>query len=179
MARIITSDQSEELSGARITKRLAALGITLARWEPPAAGETGALLARKDLSAEERERVLEGVDDRFEALKREHGYTRRDLVVIHEDTPGLDEMLRKFDRIHYHEDDEVRYVLDGRGYFGFVEPDGGQFLLEVSAGDYINVPSRAEHWFEMRDSRRIKAVRYFIDTAGWVPVYTQRSRRFA
>lgn len=179
MARIINSDQSEERSGTRITERLAALGIALARWEPPTEGETGALLARQDLAAEERDQVLAGVDDRFETLKRQHGYTRRDLIVIHEDTPGLDELLRKFDRIHYHEDDEVRYVLEGRGYFGFVEPGNGQFLLEVTAGDYINVPARTEHWFEMKDSRRIKAVRYFIDTAGWVPVYTQRSRRFA
>ncbi|MHB1951706.1 MAG: cupin domain-containing protein [Acidiferrobacteraceae bacterium] len=178
MARIIESDQSEERDSARITERLAALGIALARWEPPG-GTHGSLLLHPDLSAEERERVLESVDHRFQALSREHGYTKRDLIVIHEHTPGLAELLRKFDSIHYHEDDEVRYVLDGRGYFGFVEPGGAQFLLEVTAGDYINVPARTEHWFEMKDSRRIKAVRYFIDTAGWVPVYTQRARRFA
>ncbi len=70
----------------------------------------------------------------------------------------------------------MRYVLAGRGYFGFVEPEGGQFLLEVTAGDYINVPARAEHWFEMKDSQRIKAVRYFIDKTGWVPVYTARRK---
>ena len=62
----------------------------------------------------------------------------------------------------------------GRGYFGFVDPDDEQFLLEVSAGDYINVPANTEHWFEMRDSKRLKAVRYFIDTSGWAPVYTER-----
>jgi 1,2-dihydroxy-3-keto-5-methylthiopentene dioxygenase len=83
-------------------------------------------------------------------------------------------MLAKFDKIHYHTDDEVRYILAGRGFFGFVEPDGEQFLLEVAAGDYINVPANTEHWFEMKDSKRIKAVRYFIDTSGWTPVYTQR-----
>jgi 1,2-dihydroxy-3-keto-5-methylthiopentene dioxygenase len=31
----------------------------------------------------------------------------------------------------------------------------------------------------MKDSKRIKAVRYFIDTAGWVPVYTEREMLFA
>ena len=40
--------------------------------------------------------------------------------------------------------------------------------------DYINVPANVEHWFEMKDSKRIKAVRYFIDTSGWTPVYTER-----
>jgi len=85
----------------------------------------------------------------------------------------------KFAKIHLHTDDEVRYILAGRGYFGFVEPDDGQFLVEVAAGDYINVPANTEHWFEMRDSGRIKAVRYFIDTSGWTPVYTGRVREFA
>ena len=101
------------------------------------------------------------------------------MVVIHEDIPGLVDMLGKFDKIHYHTDDEVRYILAGHGYFGFVEPDDTQFLLEVAAGDYINVPANTEHWFEMKDSQRIKAVRYFIDTSGWTPMYTQRSTAFA
>jgi cupin superfamily acireductone dioxygenase involved in methionine salvage len=30
----------------------------------------------------------------------------------------------------------------------------------------------------MKDSQRIKAVRYFIDTKGWTPVYTQRAMLF-
>lgn len=118
------------------------------------------------------------MDDRFEELKREAGYTTRDMIAIHENIPGLADMLAKFEKIHYHTDDEVRYILAGKGYFGFVEADGAQFMLEVSAGDYINVPANAEHWFTMRDSRRIKAVRYFIDTSGWTPVYTDRPLRF-
>jgi 1,2-dihydroxy-3-keto-5-methylthiopentene dioxygenase len=106
------------------------------------------------------------------------GYQTRDMVVIHEDIPGLADMLGKFDKIHTHADDEVRYILDGTGYFGFVEPDGKQFLLEVSGGDYINVPANTEHWFEMRGCTRCKAVRYFIDTSGWTPNYTGRVREF-
>ena len=62
--------------------------------------------------------------------------------------------------------------------FGFVEPDGQQYLLEVTAGDYINVPANTEHWFEMKDCTRCKAVRYFIDTSGWTPLYTGRPLAF-
>jgi 1,2-dihydroxy-3-keto-5-methylthiopentene dioxygenase len=51
-------------------------------------------------------------------------------------------------------------------------------MLEVSVGDYINVPANTEHWFTLGDSKRIKAVRYFIDTSGWTPVYTQRTMLF-
>lgn len=175
MARIITSEGKDVTDFATIRNRLARLGITLNAWSAPAGARAQELLAKQSLADAEKEELLGSVEQRFEQLKREKGYQTRDMIVIHEGIPNLKEMLAKFEKIHYHTDDEVRYILAGRGYFGFVEPDGGQFLLEVSAGDYINVPANAEHWFEMRDSKRIKAVRYFIDTSGWTPVYTERS----
>lgn len=175
MARIITSEGKDVTDFATIRSRLARLGITLNAWSAPAGARAQELLAKQSLADAEKEELLGSVEQRFEQLKREKGYQTRDMIVIHEGIPNLKEMLAKFEKIHYHTDDEVRYILAGRGYFGFVEPDGGQFLLEVSAGDYINVPANAEHWFEMRDSKRIKAVRYFIDTSGWTPVYTERS----
>ncbi len=174
MAKIISSDGTETTDFPVIQRRLAHLGITLNSWAAPTDPEMQALLEKQGLSDSEKARLLESVDNRFHELKRTKGYTTRDMIVMHEDIPGLADMLAKFGKIHYHTDDEVRYILAGRGYFGFVEADHEQFLLEVSASDYINVPANTEHWFEMKDSSRIKAVRYFIDTAGWTPVYTER-----
>lgn len=174
MARIITAEGKTVTDFPTIRDRLARIGITLNAWTAPTSARANELLDKQSLNDAEKEELLSCVENRFEQLKTEKGYKTRDMVVIHEAVPNLKEMLAKFEKIHYHTDDEVRYILAGRGYFGFVEPDGGQFLLEVSAGDYINVPANTEHWFEMRDSARIKAVRYFIDTSGWAPVYTQR-----
>ncbi len=176
MARMIDPDGTETTDLPAIQARLHAIGITLQRWPAPAAA--GALLARKSLDDAEKEQLLQSVDDRFESLKRDFGYTTRDMVVIHEDIPGLADMLAKFEKIHYHDDDEVRYILAGQGYFGFVDNNGAQFMLEVNAGDYINVPARTEHWFTMGEAKRIKAVRYFIDTSGWTPNYTGRAMLF-
>ncbi|MHB8623173.1 MAG: 1,2-dihydroxy-3-keto-5-methylthiopentene dioxygenase [Sulfuricaulis sp.] len=178
MARIISPDGKELTDPPAIQNRLARLGITLRNWPAPSVWRAKELLEQPGLNDAEKEELLGQVQHRFDELKREKGYSTRDLVVIHENIPGLAEMLGKFDKIHYHTDDEVRYILAGRGYFGFVEPDQTQFLLEVTAGDYINVPANTEHWFEMKDARRIKAVRYFIDTTGWTPVYTQRQMAF-
>jgi 1,2-dihydroxy-3-keto-5-methylthiopentene dioxygenase len=174
MARIVNPDGSAVLDFDTIRDRLAGLGITLRRWPAPEADRAKQLMDKAALDDPEKEELLAAVDNRFEELKRDAGYTTRDLVVIHENIPGLADMLAKFEKIHTHSDDEVRYVLAGKGYFGFVEPHGGQFMLEVNAGDYINVPANAEHWFTMGDSPRIKAVRYFIDASGWTPHYTDR-----
>ncbi|MHB1142021.1 MAG: 1,2-dihydroxy-3-keto-5-methylthiopentene dioxygenase [Sulfuricaulis sp.] len=179
MARIIFPDGTELRDLPAVQGRLARLGITLRHWPAPAEARAKALMEKQSLNDAEKEELLGFVQNRFDELKREKGYVTRDMVVIHEDIPGLADMLARFDKIHTHADDEVRYILDGQGYFGFVEPDGKQFLLEVSGGDYINVPANAEHWFEMRGCTRCKAVRYFIDTTGWTPNYTGRAREFA
>ena len=178
MARMILPDGKEHTDFNFIAARLNKLGIALKRWPAPEGTHAQKLLAQQMLTDAEKEELLKSVDNRFEELKREKGYATRDMIVLHEAVPGLAEVLAKFDKIHLHTDDEVRYILAGKGYFGFVEPDGNQFLLEVAAGDYINVPANTEHWFEMKDSQRIKAVRYFIDTKGWTPVYTQRALAF-
>lgn len=178
MAKIVEPNGTEVTDFPAIQQRLARIGINLNAWPAPQAERAQKLMAQKALSDSEKNELLKAVDNRFETLQRDYGYTTRDMIVIHEDIPGIGEMLAKFDRVHYHTDDEVRYILSGRGYFGFVESDGKQFLLEVSAGDYINVPANTEHWFEMKDSKRIKAVRYFIDMSGWTPVYTQREMLF-
>ena len=178
MARMILPDGKEHTDFSFIAARLGKLGIALKRWPAPEDTNAQKLLAQQTLTDAEKEELLKSVDNRFEELKRDKGYATRDMIVIHEAVPGLADLLAKFDKIHLHTDDEVRYILAGKGYFGFVEPDGNQFLLEVAAGDYINVPANTEHWFELKDSKRIKAVRYFIDTTGWTPVYTQRAMAF-
>lgn len=178
MARMIFPDQTDTRDLPAIQVRLATIGITLRHWPAPAQPRSLALMEKAALDDTEKQELLTVVDDRFEELKREAGYITRDMIVLHENIPGLAEMLAKFEKIHYHTDDEVRYILAGKGYFGFVESDGKQFMLEVTSGDYINVPANTEHWFILGDSKRIKAVRYFIDTSGWTPVYTGRPLQF-
>lgn len=149
---------------------LAPLGIQVATWPVPAAAAP--LLDKTSLAEDEKEAALQAMDVYFEKLKTEQGYQSRDLIVLHPEVPKLDEMLGKFDRCHTHDDDEVRYVVDGEGVFGFVLPDGPQIHLTVEAGEYINVPAGTEHWFYLTERRRIKAVRYFSGTEGWTPKYT-------
>ncbi len=178
MPRIIYPDATEISDLSEIQQILNTIDVKLQHWPLPTDETSRNLLAKPALDDEEKDRLLEATDHRFEQLKQTQGYTTRDLIVLHENIPGLDDILAKFVDIHYHTDDEVRYIIAGKGYFGFVDPEDKQYMLEVVAGDYINVPANAEHWFTLGDSQRIKAVRYFIDTEGWTPVYTQRPPQF-
>jgi 1,2-dihydroxy-3-keto-5-methylthiopentene dioxygenase len=58
---------------------------------------------------------LEGVD----ALAAERGYKNRDEIVVSPQTMGdaYEAKVKAFFHEHLHEDEEIRYVRDGRGYF--------------------------------------------------------------
>lgn len=161
-----------------IARELAPLNVQLNRWPVGDNPEIHRLLAKDALSDEEKEQVLQGLDSYFEELKASAGYQSRDLIVLHPEVPNLNALLSKFDPCHYHTDAEVRYIVAGEGIFGFVRPDGSQVELTVQAQEYINVPENTEHWFYLTPSQRIKAVRYFTTTEGWLPEYTGTEKRF-
>lgn len=156
----------------RIGGHLAALNIQLKRW--PVGANALTLLAQPSLQDDEKEQVLRSLDHYFDSLE---GYQSRDLIVLNPDTPNLKGLLEKFSRPHTHADDEVRYIVDGEGVFGFVCPDGSQMELTIQPEEYINVPAGTEHWFYLTSLSRIKAVRYFVDTLGWTPDYTKTAIR--
>lgn len=118
------------------------------------------------------EDVLAAYAAPVEQLKREGGYRTADVIDVHAETPGLRAMLDRFNREHRHDEDEVRFIVAGRGIF-HVRPDHGPvFRIEVTAGDLINVPRGTRHWFDLCDESRIRAIRLFQDVSGWTPHYT-------
>jgi 1,2-dihydroxy-3-keto-5-methylthiopentene dioxygenase len=155
-----------------IVQELAPLGIQLNYWSVGEDENLRELLKRDRLTDSEKETVLQGLDHYFAQLQESAGYTSRDLIVLYPEVPNLDTMLQKFDKVHTHADDEVRYIVAGEGIFGFVRPDGSQVELTVQPQEYINVPAGTKHWFYLTPARCVKAVRYFCGTGGWVPEYT-------
>ena len=179
VAMLLKLDGESVRDTRKVASILSSLGVRLEFWPPDREGGVGALLDRPALSDPEKETVLLRHDACFEILRTSDGYRSRDLIVLNPQTPGLDGLLSAFLRIHTHDDDEVRYIVDGEGVFGFVLPDRSQVELLVSPGDFVKIPKNTEHWFRLTPGNRIKAVRYFTSTAGWVPVYTGTPLLFA
>ena len=159
-----------------IAPELASLNIQLNRWTVGDNPDLHRLLAQDSLDEDEKEQVLKALDSYFEQLQQTAGYQSRDLIVLHPGVANLEGLLAKFDQIHTHADDEVRYIIDGEAIFGFVRRARTQVELTVQPEEYINVPAGTEHWFYLTPARRVKAVRYFISTEGWVPQYTDREK---
>jgi 1,2-dihydroxy-3-keto-5-methylthiopentene dioxygenase len=141
---------------------LAGIGIDYERWEPVAS-------VGPDASAEE---ILLAYGEQIAELKRRGGYATADVIDVKPDTPGLDTMLAKFSVEHRHDEDEVRYIIAGRGLFHIHPARGPVVAIEVEAGDLIRVPKGTLHWFDLCGDRRIRAIRLFQDVKGWTPHYT-------
>lgn len=178
MAILHQEDGTKTSNLEEIAQALAPLKVKLNYWSVGNDAETQQLLAKPTLNETEKEKVLQALDLYFQQLKETEGYESRDLIVLHPNTPNLDTLLAKFERCHTHADDEVRYIIDGEGVFGFVLPDGSQIELTIQPEEYINVPAGTEHWFHLTETRRVKAVRYFTTTEGWNPEYTDTQIRF-
>src|SRR5882762_10049540 len=119
-----------------VREYLAAMGIDYERWQLPA-----------DLPADaSAEQVLSAYGEQIEKLKRQGGYVTADVIDVNADTPGLDAMLARFNIEHTHDEDEVRYIIDGRGLFHIHPAKGPVVAIEVEAGDLIRVPRGTLHW---------------------------------
>ena len=116
--------------------------------------------------------ILAAFDEPIRKLKSEGSYTTADVIDVDANTPGLTEMLAKFSEEHWHDEDEVRFIVDGRGVFHIRPKQGAVFRIEVRAGDMINVPQGTWHWFDLCEESCIRAIRLFQNKSGWTPHYT-------
>lgn len=146
-----------------VTAFLAARGIDYERWTP----------AHPVAPSAPASDVLAAYAVEIDRLKVLGGYVAADVIDVRPDTPGLDAMLAKFSREHWHDEDEVRFILEGAGVFHIHPRTGPVFAIEVAAGDLIRVPRGTWHWFDLCADRRIRAIRLFQDAAGWTPQYTE------
>jgi 1,2-dihydroxy-3-keto-5-methylthiopentene dioxygenase len=146
-----------------IRQYLAAIDIEYEIWEPSQP-------VGPDASNEE---ILSAYSADIEKLKARGGYVTADVVNVNAQTPGLDAMLARFNREHWHDEDEVRFIIQGHGVFHIHPRNAPVVAIEVEAGDLIRVPRGTWHWFDLCSDRQIRAIRLFQDPAGWTPVYTE------
>jgi 1,2-dihydroxy-3-keto-5-methylthiopentene dioxygenase len=162
MAHVTIPQSKQELHDAReIAEFLAPFGIVYEQWSTEATlpDDPG------------NEQILAGYSRQIEALKQKGGYVTADVINVTPDVPNLQAMLDKFNKEHTHAEDEVRFIVKGRGVFHIHPKTGPVFAIEMSPGDLINVPAGTQHWFDLCSDRTIRAIRLFKEVSGWTPTY--------
>jgi 1,2-dihydroxy-3-keto-5-methylthiopentene dioxygenase len=167
MAEIHIPDQDKTIKDTEEIRRfLKPFGIWYEKWVVE--GRVG-----KDATNEE---ILEAYKPEIERLKEQGGFVTADVINVSPETPGLDEMLNRFNKEHTHSEDEVRFTVAGKGLFHINPENGPVFSVTVESGDLINVPNGMRHWFNLCEDRHIRCIRLFEDPGGWTPKYESENK---
>jgi len=113
-----------------------------------------------------------GYEDKLNSIAQERGYKNRDTINVSKEGLGAiyEEKIKGFFEEHMHEDEEIRYILSGSGFFDVREtPSDAWIRLAVDPGDLLVIPAGIYHRFTLDMSNNIKALRLFQDEPKWIP----------
>ncbi|EQB44471.1 1 2-dihydroxy-3-keto-5-methylthiopentene dioxygenase [Colletotrichum gloeosporioides] len=110
--------------------------------------------------------------DGVNKLASDRGYRNRDEIIVSPEKMGdvYEEKVKSFFHEHLHEDEEIRYVRDGHGFFDVRSADDQWVRIRVEKDDLIILPAGIYHRFTTDDSNYIKAMRLFKDEPKWTPL---------
>ncbi|MCD8529602.1 MAG: hypothetical protein LRY25_02450, partial [Flavobacterium sp.] len=81
------------------------------------------------------EEILKAYDESLQPFMQKNGYKTADVINISESTSNLDAIRQKFLKEHTHTEDEVRFFVDGKGYFWFNINHENVFCVVCEKGD--------------------------------------------
>lgn len=168
MAKIKIRNTNETITGVEQVKAfLNSQNVLYEHWDIDKLPDS--LRENFALNEEDTHQMLAVFDEEIRELAKRRGYLTWDLISLSEATPNLEELLKKFEQVHTHTEDEVRAITAGNGIFIIKgSGDTGYMDVEVTAGDVISVPENTPHFFTLMEDRKIVAIRLFIEKEGWI-----------
>lgn len=107
-------------------------------------------------------------NEELKKIREARGYNYMDLLdLCPEKVENYDEKLKNFFQEHIHADEEIRYCLEGSGYFDVRSEDDQWIRIWIKAGDLIILPAGIYHRFTLDSSNYVKLMRLFIGEPVW------------
>jgi 1,2-dihydroxy-3-keto-5-methylthiopentene dioxygenase len=150
---------------ATIATELAPLGVSFDQWP----------FIELPMDATQ-ETVLAAYATEVNKISTEQGYIKVDVVRLYNSGQSdwreiADGARAKFLNEHKHDDDEVRFFVEGAGVF-YLHINGKVYAVLCEAGDLMSVPEGTTHWFDMGTEPSFAAIRFFHDDDGWIGDFT-------
>lgn len=109
-------------------------------------------------------------DPKLQQIREERGYSYTDTCLISPTKMAdYDNKIKTFYREHIHYDEEIRFCMDGSGYFDIRGFNEEWIRILVEKGDLIVLPEGIYHRFTCDDKDYIHAMRLFVGEPIWTP----------
>ncbi|TDL25717.1 1,2-dihydroxy-3-keto-5-methylthiopentene dioxygenase [Rickenella mellea] len=115
---------------------------------------------------------VENYEPHIDEIARKRGYKNRDTINVTKEGLGeaYESKIKTFFEEHMHEDEEIRYILSGSGFFDVREFQTDEWIrVHVTPGDLLVLPAGIYHRFTLDEANAIKALRLFQDEPKWTP----------
>lgn len=143
-----------------IVRELKAIDIRFERWP-----------TREIPKGSDPNAVLTLYSSEIGKLKAEKNMVTVDVMRVLPDAPNAKDIRAKFLAEHTHDDDEVRFFVEGSGAF-YIRSGDLVYRIVCTAGDLISVPRGTKHWADTSERPDMTVIRFFCNPKGWEATFT-------
>ncbi|KAJ2706552.1 1,2-dihydroxy-3-keto-5-methylthiopentene dioxygenase [Coemansia spiralis] len=104
-------------------------------------------------------------------LYKERKCQGRDQVTVSPAQEDYATQVKAFTREHLHEDEEIRFLVGGAGFFDIRDKEDRWVRMAVEEGDLLIVPAGIYHRFSLTPLWHMEIVRLFSDMPKWEAQY--------
>ncbi|KAF7493587.1 Putative 1, 2-dihydroxy-3-keto-5-methylthiopentene dioxygenase [Sarcoptes scabiei] len=110
-------------------------------------------------------------DELYAKIRSDRGYSYQDNLELSRDRiADYEQKCKIFFTEHIHSDEEIRFVLNGSGYFDVRDHEDKWIRIKVEKNDLIVLPAGIYHRFTLDKKDYIKVIRLFVGEPVWTAI---------